>query len=164
MTGDPRAGRSPLELTAKRFDELTVRELHALLALRADVFVVEQDSVYLDPDAHDPEATHLAGRLHGPEGTRLASCARWYVEAGTDGPRVRLGRVATARGDRGRGVGRRTVEEALRRIAAQHPGLPVFVHAQAYLRRFYEGYGFAAVGEPFDEDGVPHVAMEREAG
>ena len=31
-----------MELTAKRFDELTPRELYDILRLRVDVFVVEQ--------------------------------------------------------------------------------------------------------------------------
>ena len=38
-----------------------------------------------------------------------------------------------------------------------------FLHAQDHLRGFYEQHGFAAVGDVFDEDGIPHVRMERPA-
>jgi ElaA protein len=145
-----------LELEAKWFPELTLEELYGLLALRAEVFVVEQACAYLDPDGHDRGATHLLGRLAG----ELAAYARWYPE----GERIRLGRIATAGGVRGRGLGRALVAAALRRIAADHPGRPVLVHAQSYLRSFYESLGFTTVGEPFDEDGIPHVAMVRPAG
>ena len=145
-----------LALTTKGFAELTIDELYELLALRAEVFVVEQACAYLDPDGRDREATHLLGRVGGA----LVACARWYPEAG----RVRLGRIATALGARGRGYGRDVVEEALRRIAADHPGRPVLLHAQTYLQGFYESFGFTPVGEPFDEDGIPHVVMVRTDG
>lgn len=149
---DPSTEEQPI-FVGRRFGELSRRELYDLLALRAEVFVVEQECAYLDPDGLDREASHLLGRLD----RRLIACARWHRQ----GARVRLGRVATAREVRGRGIGRRTVEEALRRIAEEHPATPVFVHAQAHLARFYESLGFAAAGEPFDEDGIPHVAMVR---
>lgn len=147
MTAEPK-------LETKGFPELTVAELYDLLALRAEVFVVEQACAYLDPDGRDPEATHLLGSLDG----RLVACARWYLE----GERVHLGRIATAGSIRGRGHGRRLVAEALRRIGEDHPGRAVLIHAQAHLQDFYEDLGFVAVGEPFEEDGIPHLAMVRE--
>jgi ElaA protein len=121
------------------------------------VFVVEQECAYLDPDGRDPEATHLLGC----EAVGLIAYARWYPEEGAGGPHVRLGRIVTARDHRGRGLGRRTVGEALTRIAEEHPGLPLRMHAQTDLVDFYESFGFTTVGEPFDEDGVPHVVMVR---
>lgn len=127
--------------------------------------MVEQECVYLDPDGLDPQATHLMGReaAAGGEG-ELVAYARWYMEAGDGEPHVRLGRIVTARAHRGRGLGRRTVEEALARIAAEHPGVAVRMHAQTYLVPFYQDLGFITVGEPFDEDGIPHVAMMLPAG
>lgn len=126
--------------------------------------MVEQECLYLDPDGRDPVATHLLGRVAtGTDGEPVAY-ARWYPEDGHDGAHVRLGRIVTARAHRGRGLGRRTVEEALARIAGEHPGTPVLVHAQAHLAGLYESFGFIALGEPFDEDGIPHVEMMRDAG
>lgn len=141
-----------LSLVAKPFSALTVAELYELLVLRAEVFVVEQACAYLDPDGRDRAATHLLGRRGG----ELVAYARWFPE----GDRIRLGRIATAGRARGRGLGRALVAAALSRIAADHPGRPVRIHAQSYLRSFYEGFGFVAVGEPFEEDGIPHRAME----
>ena len=37
-----------LKITTKTFKELTTDELYALLQLRSEVFVVEQDCVYQD--------------------------------------------------------------------------------------------------------------------
>jgi ElaA protein len=126
--------------------------------------VVEQECVYLDPDGLDPEATHLLGRAGPAGGGDLIAYARWNAEDGPEGGHVRLGRIVTAREHRGRGLGRRTVEEALARIADEHPGLPVRMHAQTYLVPFYQELGFTTVGEPFDEDGIPHVAVLRSVG
>ena len=43
----------------KAFDALTVHELYDLLRLRSEIFVVEQNCVYLDLDGKDKVALHL---------------------------------------------------------------------------------------------------------
>ena len=45
----------------KAFDELTVDELFDILSLRTEIFVVEQDCPYQDPDLKDKKAFHLFG-------------------------------------------------------------------------------------------------------
>ena len=49
------------------FDELDVHGLYALLALRSEVFVVEQECVYLDIDNKDPlpGSRHVLGTING---------------------------------------------------------------------------------------------------
>ena len=47
------------------FDDLTVRELHDILAVRAAVFVVEQKCAFQDVDGADPACWHLLGRENG---------------------------------------------------------------------------------------------------
>lgn len=37
--------------------------------------------------------------------------------------------------------------------------MPMEIEAQAYLQRFYEGYGFQPLGDVFDLDGLPHIKM-----
>jgi ElaA protein len=142
-----------MRFRVKRFEELTVDELYDLLRLRAEIFVVEQECAYQDLDGLDRASTHLLGTKQG----RLEAYARWHPE----GEQVRLGRIVTGPRVRGRGHGRRLVIEALRRIAAEHPGRPVLIHAQAHLEGFYQDLGFETRGEPFDEDGIPHVSMMR---
>ena len=46
-------------LHKKAFSELTVDELYELLRVRSEVFVVEQDCVYLDMDGDDQASIHL---------------------------------------------------------------------------------------------------------
>ena len=54
------------------------------------------------------------------------------------------------------------------RLALTHaerlwPGKAFRIGAQRYLERFYGDFGFVAVGEPYDEDGIVHVEMLRPA-
>ena len=138
-----------MEIAVRAFDDLTLRELHDVLALRADVFVVEQDCPYLDPDGEDPAATHVLGTENGI----LVGYAR--IHETPDG--ARIGRVVTARGVRGRGLGHHLVRASVTAVA----GRASYLHAQDHLRSFYAAHGFHPAGEVFDEDGIPHVRMDR---
>ena len=55
---------TPIIWTCKRFNELNASELYAILKLRSEVFVVEQNCVYLDPDGKDQESFHYCGWLN----------------------------------------------------------------------------------------------------
>ena len=50
-----------LKIDIKKFDDLTTKELYALLQLRSEIFVVEQDCVYQDIDYKDQKALHILG-------------------------------------------------------------------------------------------------------
>ncbi|MBB2488283.1 GNAT family N-acetyltransferase, partial [Mitsuaria sp. WAJ17] len=96
-------------------DELDARTLYAVLRLRAEVFVVEQRCVYLDPDGQDLQAWHLLGLT---EDGQLQAYARLL-----DGPKI--GRVLTAPQARGQGQGRALMQRALAECAQRWPGQPV---------------------------------------
>jgi ElaA protein len=136
-----------------RGDELDPPTLYGLLRLRAEVFVVEQASPYLDPDGHDldPATVHLW--MEGSGGEPVA-CLRIVTE--TDGRR-RIGRVATAAPMRGRGLAGGLLRHALE-LAGNGP---IVLNAQAHLEGWYRGLGFVPTGPPFDEDGIAHVPMGR---
>lgn len=139
--------------------DLDARTLYDVLAVRAEVFVVEQQCFYQDLDGLDlVEGTrHLLGRYDG----RLAAYAR--ILAPTDEqPAPRIGRVLVAPELRGRQLGREVVRRALAVCAEQWPGTPVELAAQAHLTGFYTSMGFASMGDVFDEDGIPHQWMRRE--
>ena len=42
-----------------------------------------------------------------------------------------------------------------------HPGQPNRISAQAHLAKFYAEFGYAPVGEPYEEDKIPHLEMLR---
>jgi ElaA protein len=139
------------------FHELNAAELYSLLRLRCEVFVVEQQCPYLDIDGRDFEAVHLLA-FGGDD--RLSGYLRVFAPTQGDAA-AHIGRIVTAPYDRGSGLGRWMVQEALRFIAERHGGVPVKLSAQVYLERFYEGFGFARSSDDYSEDGIMHCDMLR---
>ncbi len=142
------------------FEELTGAELYAILALRQEVFVVEQRCPYLDCDGLDHCAWHLVGRqASGCQTGPIAYLRIIPPRQPDDIPAI--GRLLTHFSIRGTGVGRKLLTEAIRHLQGLYPGLPVRMSAQYYLIEFYQFFGFFPVSEVYDEDGIPHVAMIR---
>ncbi len=141
-----------VEWRDRAFAELSAAELHALYALRARVFVVEQACAYQDPDDLDPVSRHLWAERGG----RILACLR-IIPARAKHAEVCIGRVATAPEARGTGLGR----ELVRRALAATGGAPLRIGAQAYLERFWSDFGFVRVSDVYDEDGIPHIEMTR---
>lgn len=152
---DPRTDTAgALDLVVKRFDELDLREYHELLKLRCAVFVVEQESPYQEVDDADTESIHTY--LRDAEGA-IAAYAR-VVPAGITHPTCSIGRVIAAQ--RGAGLGRRIMEEAIR-IARDDLGADALtIEAQVQARGFYEKLGFMQSSEEFDDAGVAHIEMK----
>jgi len=148
--------------TCDRFDALTPRALYALLVLRSQVFVLEQHCVYLDPDGLDTEVWHLQG--HSAEGG-LQAYAR-LVPPLSKGPQQTapmIGRVVTAPSARGAGQGRALMQEAIAACQRLWPGQAIDINAQAHLQGFYASLGFVVSSAPYDEDGISHIDMKRNA-
>lgn len=140
-----------------RFSALGRDDLYDLLALRAQVFVVEQRCAYLDPDGLDRGAWHLLGR----DAAGLLQAALRAVDPGLRYAEPSIGRVVTAPAVRGRGIGRALMVEGLARCDAAWPGQGNRIGAQSHLANFYGTLGFQAVGEPYLEDEIPHLEMYR---
>lgn len=139
-----------------RLDELEPRELYAMLRLRSEIFVVEQDCAYLDADGLDLDAWHLQGW----DGDVLAAHLR-VLAPGVSGGDVSIGRVVVAASHRGRQLGRALMEQGIALAQRVHGDVPIHVSAQAHLERFYGSLGFVTVGEGYLEDGIPHLPMRR---
>ena len=137
--------------------DLTVAELYDVLALRNRVFVVEQECAYQDIDGRDlvDGTRHLLAR----DGSDVVGYAR--LQAPYDAGPARIGRVIVTAEARGQRLGRLLMERALAACAEHWPGAGVEVSAQAHLREFYAGLGFAATSEVYHDDGIPHVDMRR---
>lgn len=151
----------------KAWSELDRETTYALLRLRAEVFVVEQDCPYQDLDNKDCEGVHLwaeRAALPAGEGGAVLALTR-LLPVGTSYPEeVSIGRVVTSSEVRGTGVGRELMRQSLLALDRIWPGEPIRLSAQSYLEQFYSDFGFKAQGEQYLEDGIPHVAMIRPAG
>ena len=156
----PSAERTPVPAGLRwrwcRFDALTVGELQHIYAARQQVFVLEQQCIYLDVDGHDEAAYHLAA---WSDTHRMPLAYARLLDPGEKYAEPSIGRVLTTAPVRGTGLGRELVRRVISASAQVWPQQGIRISAQAYLDRFYRGFGFAAVGQPYDEDGIPHVEM-----
>jgi ElaA protein len=139
-----------------RFADLGVDNLYDALALRCRVFILEQGA-YLDTDGVDRMCWHVLGRDAQGE---LHAYAR-LVDPGVKYAEPSMGRVITSPEKRGTGLGRALVAQAVAQHDRLWPGQGNRISAQAHLARLYGEFGFAAVGEPYLEDNIPHLEMWR---
>ena len=140
--------------------ELSVSSLYALLKLRCEVFIVEQTCPYLDIDGDDL----LGDNRHvlGWKDNELVAYARILKSADDLAPVV-IGRVIVSPRARGEKLGYQLMEQTLAACKKQWPDKALYLGAQAHLREFYSHFGFTPVTDVYDEDGIPHVGMAKEA-
>ncbi len=129
--------------------------VYDILALRSDVFVVEQECPYFDMDDVDRDP----GTLHyrAVQGKHLVSYLRTFPHPG-DSAALHIGRVCTHRDHRHE----RLASMLMNAVLSRNPGRRMHLNAQAYLEKWYGSFGFVRSGEPFDEIGILHVPMVRE--
>jgi len=149
---------STIEWTIKSFTELTPAELYDILKLRSEVFVVEQQCIFLDMDDKDQDSRHLQGRLSDE---LVAACRILPPGLAYDEPSI--GRVVGSPRYRGKGAGIALMENAIRETIRLYGTLPIKIGAQLYLKRFYESLGFVQCSETYMEDDIPHIKMLRRA-
>lgn len=139
-----------------RFSQMDAGMLYDILRLRGEVFVVEQQCVYQDLDNKDHEALHLVCL----SGRDIAAYARIFGP-GDYFEECSIGRFIVAPAFRRTGLGHSLIEESLDVVERSWGAAPVTISAQAHLEKFYGAHGFAKVGEPYPEDGIPHIRMRR---
>jgi ElaA protein len=149
-----------IEWQWRSFHELTNVELYEVLAARQQVFVLEQQCFYNDFDGLDPGAHHLLG-WRTVDGKRELAAYLRCLAPGAKYEEMSLGRVLTTMAARGSGAGRELLARGIEYAERQHPGHRIRIGAQQYLERFYQGFGFATISEPYDEDGIKHIDMLR---
>ena len=153
---------SPITWQLLAFKALSIDQLYELLALRAQVFVVEQHCAYQDIDGidRDDETYHLLGYQNHQLVAYLRLMAPDTLSESVNGIKyAKIGRVVTSPDARGMGLGRRLLEQGLLANKQLWANPPLYISAQKYLLQFYKGYGFIETGEEYLEDGIPHIAM-----
>ncbi len=138
------------------FDELSPHTLYEILALRQEVFVVEQNCPYQDCDGKDLQSWHLMGR---DELGKLICYTRLLPGGLAYQGYASIGRVVSAPSARGTGSGKILMEKSIEACRQLFGNQPIKIGAQSYLLKFYEGFGFRSTGEEYMEDGIPHTKM-----
>ncbi len=145
----------PLTWNFNSFDQLTVRELYAILRLRNEVFVVEQNCVYQDADNIDKISFHLTG---WDDGTLAAYCR--LIPPGVSFSDASIGRVVTSPSYRKTGAGRELMKLGIGFTLERFHCNNITISAQLYLQKFYESLGFVKISSPYLEDNIPHIKMQ----
>jgi len=148
---------STIQWSTKHFSELTVDELYSILRLRSEVFVVEQNCVFLDMDNNDQKAYHTMGWMNGD---LVATTRLFDVDQSYPGYQS-IGRVVGSPKYRGIGAGKALMEYSIaecERLFGKHA---IKIGAQLYLKKFYNEQGFEQAGEMYYEDEIEHIPMIR---
>ncbi|SFB76322.1 ElaA protein [Zunongwangia mangrovi] len=143
-----------MNISIKKFNELSLSELYQILQLRSEVFVVEQDCVYQDIDGKDDKALHIIGEVNGEivAYTRCFDKGFYFEESA-------IGRVVVKDNQRKYGYGHQIMKASIEAIKDHFGTENIKLSAQQYLIKFYESHGFTSIGEGYLEDGIPHIAM-----
>ena len=146
-----------MNVTIKKFNDLSPLELYEILQLRSEVFVVEQDCVYQDIDGNDQKALHIIGTIENKiiAYTRCFRPGDYFKEAS-------IGRVVVKESQRKFKRGNQIMNNSIKVINDHYKTKIIKISAQCYLNKFYTNLQFKSIGEKYLEDGIPHVTMVRE--
>lgn len=141
-------------VSVKSFKELTTRDVYAVLQLRSEIFVVEQNCVYQDIDGKDFKAFHVLGYKDNNlvAYTRIFKPGDYFKEAS-------IGRVVVKKYERKHKYGYVIMQESIAAVKEHLQETTIKISAQKYLLKFYNNLGFKEEGEEYLEDGIPHMVM-----
>lgn len=140
----------------KKFNELLPEELYAILQLRNEVFVVEQNCIFQDADDKDQPSMHLMGWRE----KKLVAYTR-IVPPGLSYKEPSIGRVVTSPQERGKGTGHELMQVSIKKLHELYGLTDIKIGAQLYLKKFYESLGFIQSGDVYPEDGIDHIEMTK---
>ena len=145
-----------LEWECHSFQNLNNKQLYALLKLRVDVFIVEQQCAYPELDEKDQhqETRHLLAQ----HGTDVVAYSR-LLPPGLSYSEASIGRFVVAETFRKQGLGFLLLTKSLEQITTLWPQKDIKISAQEYLKNFYEKAGFKKISNSYLEDGIPHIEM-----
>ena len=147
----------------KTWEHMSANDVFAVMKLRTDVFFLEQHITEEELDSDDKKSDTIHIWAEDEPGVAVA-----YVRVVRKDPPppedlgigLSIGRLVVDSRMRGTGLG----HELMRRALSHCQGMPVVLHAQAWVEGLYSQHGFVTVGEPFDEAGIVHVRMVRKEG
>ena len=146
-----------ITFTVQLFHDLSLEQLYAVMRLRVDVFVVEQQCPYPEIDGKDAEAWHVLG--HEANGMLIAY-ARVLPRHGDEA--AHIGRVVVSKEARGGGLADALMQQCFALLERLYGSRRNAIAAQAYLERFYQRHGYRTIGVPYDWDGILHIDMVHE--
>ena len=143
-----------IDFVWKKFNELSIDDLYAILNLRQQVFVLEQNCPYIDADYSDQDAFHLLGLLDNKLVAYLRAFPPNIKYAGSS-----MGRIVVKESYRNLGIGKDITITGINFLKEKYPDSEIVISAQHRLEQFYCDLGFASRGEVYLEDDIDHIQM-----
>jgi len=146
-----------IEWKILRFEQLTTMQLYQLLALRVEVFVVEQTCYYQELDGKDfePQTHHVMGTID----EKVVAYTRVLAPGVSYNDYASIGRVIVDKSCRGMNVGNDLMERSMALTRQLWSQTQVKISAQQPLETFYNQFGFHKASAMYLEDDIPHIAM-----
>lgn len=144
------------------FSELSGYQVYSIIQAREQVFVKDQNWVYVDADGLDIDAMHLSGYREDKDNqsTNPQLVAYCRILMSTTEPRYPIiGRVLVVPDYRNHGLARKMMQHAMDYCHLHFPNQPIHLSAQSYLIHFYQSLGFICEGEIYTIEGIEHVHM-----
>ncbi|GMA49825.1 GNAT family N-acetyltransferase [Alicyclobacillus contaminans] len=133
-------------------------QLDKAFEVRRRVFVEEQnvpETLELDEFDHHPETVHWIA--WDADGAAVGTARMRPYSASATG---KVERVAVLASHRGVGIGK-LLMMAVEAEARSRGYRELRLNAQCHAQRFYEQMGYISEGFPFEEAGIPHIAMQK---
>ncbi len=127
----------------------TQKEIADNFLVRGKVFIIGQNIDWdIEFDGLDDEAILFTAY----EAKKPVGAARLYKN--------KVGRVAVLEEYRGKGIGMALMQK-IEEYAKNHAFDKLILHAQLYVKGFYDKLGYNAHGEIFQEADIDHIEMEK---
>lgn len=139
----------------KSFQELSLEEFHDIIALRIQIFIIEQNCPYQEVDGKDKLGYHLFFKNNKEE---IIAVTRILPE-GIAYDEVAIGRVVVHEDYRGTGLGHQLMADSMKFVKEKFGNVSVRLSAQKHLENYYRNHRFQSTGKEYLEDGIPHVEM-----
>ncbi|WP_182406512.1 GNAT family N-acetyltransferase [Psychrobacter sp. GP33] len=155
---------SPSSLTWQltSFDELSGYQVYHIIQAREQVFVKDQNCVYIDADGLDIDAMHLSAYQDSNENQstnpQLVAYCR-ILKSATEPRYPIIGRVLVLEDYRDHGLARKLMIRAIDYCHTYFSNQPIHLSAQTYLIEFYQSLGFVCEGAAYDAEGIEHIHM-----
>jgi ElaA protein len=129
--------------------------LYELLQLRSDIFVVEQECIFLDLDGKDQEAHHIIGTINN----KIVAYTRLFDKDTMYPGYASIGRVAVHQNFRDQKLGHVLMQKSIEILYNLYGNLSIKIGAQEHLEKFYNHHGFQKIDQRYLEDGIWHIYM-----
>jgi len=138
-------------IIVKNTNELSPKELIDIMKARVKVFVVEQNCPYQEVDDDDYNDLNVCLVENGN--------IEAYTRIIEKDDHITFGRVLVVEEYRKKGLGKEIVAATIAEIEKRFPKQPIQIQGQAYLKEFYESFGFKAISDVYLEDNIPHLDL-----